>query len=67
MILLEKRLKVHKLNPKDFKAYIDSFRYGAPPHAGWGMGVERITMLVLGLKNIREAVLFPRDRERLTP
>lgn len=65
--LLEERLKVHKLNPKDFKAYIDSFRFGAPPHAGWGMGLERITMLLLGLKNIREAVLFPRDRDRLTP
>ena len=55
------------LNPKDFKAYIDSFRYGAPPHAGWGVGVERLTMLILGLANIREAVLFPRDRDRLTP
>jgi len=65
--LLEERLKIKKLNPKDFKAYIDSFRYGAPPHAGWGMGLERLTMLILGLSNIREAVLFPRDRDRLTP
>jgi len=65
--LLTERLKVKGLNPKDFKAYIDSFRYGAPPHAGWGMGVERLTMLILGLTNIREAVLFPRDRDRLTP
>lgn len=65
--LLAERLKVKGLNPEDFKSYIDSFRYGAPPHAGWGMGVERITMLMLGLDNIREAVLFPRDRDRLTP
>ncbi len=65
--LLEKRLKVKGLNPKDFKGYIDSFRYGAPPHAGWGLGLERLTMLILGLENIREAVLFPRDRTRLTP
>lgn len=65
--LLTERLKVKGLNPKDFKNYIDSFRYGAPPHAGWGMGLERITMLILGLENIREAVLFPRDRDRLTP
>ncbi len=36
-------------------------------HAGWGAGVERITMLLLGLPNIREAVLFPRDRDRLMP
>jgi len=65
--LLTERLKLKGLNPKDFKSYIDSFRYGAPPHAGWGMGVERITMLIVGAKNIREAVLFPRDRDRLTP
>ena len=65
--LLEERLKTKKLNPKDFKAYIDSFRFGAPHHAGWGLGVERLTMIMLGLDNIREAVLFPRDRDRLTP
>ncbi|MAG26592.1 aspartate--tRNA(Asn) ligase [Candidatus Pacearchaeota archaeon] len=65
--LLEERLKVKDLNPKDFKSYIDSFRYGAPPHAGWGLGVERLTMVMLGLNNIREAVLFPRDRDRLSP
>lgn len=65
--LLEKRLKAKGLKPKDFKSYIDSFRFGAPPHAGWGIGVERLTMLILGLNNIREACLFPRDRDRLTP
>ena len=65
--ILEERLKVKGLNPKDFKSYIDSFRYGAPPHAGWGLGLERLTMLILGLENIREAVLFPRDRTRITP
>ena len=65
--LLTERLKVKGLNPKDFEGYINSFRYGAPPHAGWGMGLERLTMVVLGLQNIREAVLFPRDRDRLTP
>lgn len=65
--LLTERLKVKGLNPKDFASYIDSFRFGAPPHAGWGLGVERLTMLILGLDNIREAVLFPRDRDRLTP
>ncbi|MEJ2267690.1 MAG: aspartate--tRNA(Asn) ligase [Nanoarchaeota archaeon] len=65
--ILEKQLRNKKLNPKDFKTYIDSFRFGAPPHAGWGIGLERLTMLILGIENIREVVLFPRDRERLTP
>ncbi len=65
--LLIERLKAKGLNPDDFKSYVDSFRYGAPPHAGWGMGVERLTMVLLELNNIREAVLFPRDRDRLSP
>lgn len=65
--LLVERLKAKGLNPKNFTSYIDSFKYGAPPHAGWGMGLERLTMLMLGIENIREVVLFPRDRTRLTP
>jgi len=65
--LLEKRIKEKGLKPKDFKAYIDSFRFGAPPHAGWGVGLERLTMLILGIQNIREVTLFPRDRDRLSP
>ncbi len=65
--LLEKRLKEKGLNPKDFKSYIDSFRYGAPPHAGWGLGLERLMTQMLGIANIREVVLFPRDRDRLSP
>jgi aspartyl-tRNA synthetase len=65
--LLEKRLKAKKLNPKNFKHYIDSFRFGAPPHAGWSIGLERFTQTMLGLNNIREACIFPRDRDRLTP
>jgi aspartyl-tRNA synthetase len=65
--ILEKQLKERDLDPKDFESYIDSFRYGAPPHAGWGMGLERLTMLMLGIQNIREVTLFPRDRVRITP
>ena len=65
--LLTERIKAKGLDPKDFKDYIDSFRFGAPEHSGWGLGVERLTMQILGLSNIREAVLFPRDRDRLTP
>jgi len=65
--LLEKKLKSKGLNPKNFKSYVDSFRYGAPPHAGWSIGLERLTQLITGQANIREAVLFPRDRDRLSP
>lgn len=65
--LIEKRLKANKLNPKHFGYYIDSFRYGCPIHAGWSIGLERLTMTILNLPNIREAVLFPRDRDRITP
>jgi len=65
--LLTERLKAKKLNPKNFQSYIDSFRYGAPVHSGWSVGLERFTMALLNLDNIREACLFPRDRERLTP
>ncbi|MBR9701986.1 aspartate--tRNA(Asn) ligase [Candidatus Pacearchaeota archaeon] len=65
--LLIKRLKANGLNPKSFKSYIDSFRFGAPPHAGWSIGIERFTQVLLRLPNIREGVLFPRDRDRLSP
>ncbi len=65
--LLKERLKANGLELPAFKDYIESFRYGAPPHAGWGLGLERVTMLMLDLPNIREAVLFPRDRDRITP
>ena len=65
--ILEKQLKERGLKPKDFKGYIDSFRYGAPPHAGWSIGLERLTMIITGRANIREAALYPRTRDRLTP
>src|SRR3989338_2243825 len=65
--LLEKRLNAKGLAPENFKYYIDSFRYGAPPHGGWSIGLERFTHALLGLDNVREACMFPRDRDRLTP
>lgn len=55
------------LNPENFDFYLRAFRYGMPPHAGWGLGLERLTMIVTGAKNIRECVIFPRDRTRLVP
>ncbi len=65
--LLIERLKAKRLNPKNFKDYIDSFRFGAPPHSGWSIGLERLTQQICGLDNIKEATMFPRDRDRLTP
>ncbi|MFH0808338.1 MAG: aspartate--tRNA(Asn) ligase [archaeon] len=65
--LIEKRLVIKGLDLKDFEAYINSFRYGAPPHAGWSIGLERFTQNLLELPNIREACMFPRDRDRITP
>ena len=47
--------------------YIDAFRNGALPHAGGGIGLERVIMLFLGLPNIRKAAMFPRDPKRLLP
>lgn len=55
------------LDPKDFEFYLEAFRYGMPPHGGWGMGIERLLVKMLDLGNIREAILFPRDPVRLTP
>jgi aspartyl-tRNA synthetase len=55
------------LDPDQFEYYTKMFRYGMPPHAGWAYGVERLVMTMLDLPNIREAVLFPRDRQRLSP
>jgi aspartyl-tRNA synthetase len=65
--LLVEKIKKQGLNPDSFNRYLAAFEYGIPPHAGWGVGAERFTMTMTGLKNIRETVLFPRDRRRLTP
>ncbi len=65
--LLIQQLKSKGLNPENFRFYVDSFRYGAPPHAGWSIGLERLTMKVTGRENIRETTMFPRDRNRLSP
>ncbi|MGZ8897314.1 MAG: amino acid--tRNA ligase-related protein, partial [Halobacteriota archaeon] len=65
--LLSKQLADKFLAPESFAFYLDAFRFGMPPHAGWGLGAERLLMTMLGLANIRESVLFPRDRRRITP
>ena len=65
--ILVQKLKEAGLNPKTFGFYVEPFKFGAPPHGGLAIGVERLTMQMLGYSNIREAVLFPRDRTRLVP
>lgn len=65
--LLVSQIKAKGLNPDAFEFYLNPFRYGMPPHAGWGLGAERLVMTMLDLQNIREGVLFPRDRHRISP
>lgn len=48
-------------------AYVDIFKYGCPPHGGFAIGLERITQKIIGLSNVKEATLFPRDRKRVAP
>ncbi len=65
--MLVESIRTKGMEPESFGFYLEAFRYGMPPHAGWGLGAERLLMSMLGLKNVREAVLFPRDRHRLVP
>lgn len=62
---LEKRMKTLGVKPESMPEYIEGFRWGAPPHAGCGIGLERLTYLFLNLGNIRLASLFPRDPKSL--
>ncbi len=55
------------INPQPFMYYIETFKWGVPPHGGLSIGLERITAQLLNIKNIREVTLFPRDKVRLTP
>ncbi len=64
---IEARMRRQGLDPGDFEFYLKAFRYGMPPHGGWGFGLDRFVWKVAGLGNVREAVLFPRDRGRLVP
>jgi len=65
--VLLSNLRDKGLKPEAFQFYLDFFKHGAPPHGGAGMGLERIVMQTLGLENIREARLLPRDPDRLLP
>jgi aspartyl-tRNA synthetase len=64
---IEKKLVASGMNPATFEEHLKFFACGMPPHAGWGLGFNRLLMAMMGLSNIREAVLYPRDRFRITP
>ncbi|AMM53701.1 aspartate--tRNA(Asn) ligase [Pyrococcus kukulkanii] len=65
--ILVEQIKEKGLNPESFEFYLKAFRYGMPPHGGFGLGAERLIMRMLDIGNIREVILFPRDRRRLVP
>ncbi len=65
--MLVDAIKERGMDPNNFKSYVDAFRCGAPPHAGWSIGLERLAMQITGMKNIRECAMFPRDRKRISP
>ncbi len=64
---LETALRGRGINPEPFEDHIRMFELGMPPHGGLAIGLERLTAQILGLQNVREASLQPRDRYRLSP
>ncbi|MFH0978024.1 MAG: amino acid--tRNA ligase-related protein [Candidatus Woesearchaeota archaeon] len=60
-------MKKNNMNLDEFEGYLAAFKYGMPPHGGFGIGGERLTAKFLGLENVRQASLFPRDRTRYSP
>ncbi|MFZ5354810.1 MAG: aspartate--tRNA(Asn) ligase [Bacillota bacterium] len=64
---LKSSISQRGLNPDCYTGYLDVFKYGMPPHGGFAIGLERLTAQLLGFKNVREATLFPRDRNRIKP
>ncbi len=64
---LEEKIRAHQLPEQAFSWYLDLRRYGSVPHAGFGMGIERMVAWVCGLHHVREAIPFPRMLERVTP
>ncbi|HIQ03122.1 MAG TPA: aspartate--tRNA(Asn) ligase [Desulfurococcales archaeon] len=66
-VKLEERMRSKGLDPKSFKWYLDMFKYGFPPHGGFGMGVERLMQTLLKLEKIHEAALYPRTPDILVP
>ena len=64
---LKTRLKEQDLDPAQFVDHLKTFEWGMPPHSGWGMGLDRLMTTLIGVDNVREVVLYPRDPDRLSP
>ena len=64
---IKSRLKEQNLDPSKFSEHLQAFDWGMPPHAGWGLGLERLLTIILSIDNVREVILYPRDPERLKP
>jgi nondiscriminating aspartyl-tRNA synthetase len=64
---LRSRLLEQGLNPTSFEDHLKVFDWGMPPHSGWGLGYDRLMMVLTASQNVRDVVLYPRDAERLTP
>ncbi len=64
---IKARLSEQDLDPSKFSEHLQAFDWGMPPHAGWGLGLERLLTVILGIDNVREVILYPRDPERLKP
>ena len=65
--MLLNSLKQFGISQESMNDYLSVFKYGCPPHGGFAIGLERLTQKILGLNNVKEAVLFPRDRKRIRP
>jgi len=64
---LSERMKNKGMKTDAFKYHLEAFDYGVPPHAGCGIGLERLIMVLTGTENIRDTTFYPRDVDRLTP
>jgi aspartyl-tRNA synthetase len=64
---LKSRLEEQGLDPTNFEEHLKTFGWGMPPHSGWGMGLDRLMTVLIGIDNVREVVLYPRDPDRLKP
>ena len=65
--MLTEKLAARGMSEEGMEDYLDTFKYGMPPHGGLGIGLERLTMQLAGEDNVRETTLFPRDLSRLAP